>query len=209
MTVEVTRQSPLAEQATLLASLGPGLVVEELPFLTQLTVRVREGHEAVGAALGVPLPARSCTFASGAGPFGAVDVLWLGPDEWLVLADPDLAESAERALREAIVVGAVTDTSAQRTTVRLAGPAVRDVLAHGCAIDLDPAVSPPGTCVQTLLARTGIVLLVHQHDEFIVLVRQSFAPYFAAWLADAAAEYTETDYFQGDYTQAEYPEEEP
>ncbi|MFI5606473.1 sarcosine oxidase subunit gamma [Amycolatopsis sp. NPDC051903] len=191
MTVDVTRRAPLADQAALFASLAPGLVVAERPFLTQLTVRVREGHDAVGAALGVPLPVRPCTFTSGTGPFGAVDVLWLGPDEWLVLGGPGVAEPAETALREAIGLGAVTDTSAQRTTVHLAGPAVRDVLAHGCAIDLDPAVSPPGTCVQTLLARTGIVLLVREHDEFTVLVRQSFAPYFAAWLADAAAEYTE------------------
>ncbi|QRP49809.1 sarcosine oxidase subunit gamma [Amycolatopsis sp. FDAARGOS 1241] len=191
MTVDVTRRSSLADQAALFASLGPELLVQERPFLAQLTVRVREGHEGVGAALGVPLPVRPCTFTSGAGPFGAVDVLWLGPDEWLVLGGPGVAEPAETALRQAIDLGAVTDTSAQRTTVQLAGRAVRDVLAHGCAIDLDPAVSPPGTCVQTLLGRTGIVLLVRERDEFTVLVRPSFAPYFAAWLADAAAEYTE------------------
>ncbi|MEU4670159.1 sarcosine oxidase subunit gamma family protein [Amycolatopsis sp. NPDC023774] len=189
MTVDLMRRAPLADHAASLAALAPAVVAEERPFLTQLTVRVREGHDAVGATLGVPLPAEPCTFTSGAGPFGAVDVLWLGPDEYLVLAGPGAV--TEPDLRPAIVVGAVTDTSAQRTTVRLAGPAVRDVLAHGCAIDLDPAVSPPGTCVQTLLARTGIVLLVREAGEFTVLVRQSFAPYFAEWLADAATEYTQ------------------
>ncbi|MEV0070420.1 MULTISPECIES: sarcosine oxidase subunit gamma family protein [unclassified Amycolatopsis] len=189
MTADLMRRAPFADHAAALAALAPAVIAEERPFLTQLTVRVREGHDAVGELLGVPLPAQPCTFTSGRGPFGAVDVLWLGPDEYLVLAGPGAV--TETDLRPAIVVGAVTDTSAQRTTVRLAGPAVRDVLAHGCAIDLDPAVSPPGTCVQTLLARTGIVLLVREAGEFTVLVRQSFARYFAAWLADAATEYTE------------------
>ena len=52
--------------------------VEE-PFRTQLTVRLREGH----ALLGVDLPG-PCTFTSGNG----VDILWMGPDEYLVLAEP-------------------------------------------------------------------------------------------------------------------------
>jgi sarcosine oxidase subunit gamma len=188
VTAEILRRAPLGEWAGRLADLPAVIRAYERPFLTQLTLRVREGHEAVGAVLGVPLPSDPCTFTSGTGEFGAVDVLWLGPDEYLVLAAPGVA-GLEPAVREAIAVGAVTDTSAQRTTVELAGPAVRDVLAHGCSIDLHPKAAPPGTCVQTLLARTGVILLVRGEDKYTVLVRQSFAAYFAAWLADAALEY--------------------
>ncbi|WP_084144618.1 sarcosine oxidase subunit gamma [Amycolatopsis jejuensis] len=180
MTVEA--RAPLAEYAGRLADLAPAVLAEERPFLSQLNLRVRAGHEVVADVLGVPLP-EPCTFAAGAG-----DVLWLGPDEYLVI---DAPEGTEAALREAVAVGAVTDVSAQRTAVHLAGPAARDVLAHGCAIDLHPSVSPPGTCVQTLFARTGIILMVREAGEYTVLVRQSFAPYFAAWLADAAVEYRE------------------
>ncbi|MGW4488216.1 sarcosine oxidase subunit gamma [Amycolatopsis sp. NPDC004368] len=150
----------------------------EEPFRTQLAVRVRAGL----AGFDLPGP---CTFTSGDG----VDVLWLGPDEYLVLAAPGRQTELEAELRAA-GAAAVTDVSAQRVTVRLTGSHARDVLAHGCSIDLDPAVSPPGTCVQTLLARTGIVLLVRD-EGFTVLVRQSFAGYFRRWLADAAAEYTQ------------------
>lgn len=180
MTVEA--RSPLAEHTDLLAAVAPAVVVEERPFLSQLSVRIREGD--VAGVLGAELP-EPCRFTSGIG-----DVLWLGPDEYLVLGAP---EGTEEALRDAISVGAVTDVSAQRTTLRLAGPAARDVLAHGCAIDLHPKAAPPGTCVQTLFARTGIVLLVREAGEFTVLVRQSFAPYFAEWLADAALEYREEE----------------
>jgi sarcosine oxidase subunit gamma len=151
--------------------------VEE-PFRTQLTVRLRDGR----TLLGVDLP-RPCTFTSGNG----VDILWMGPDEYLVLAEPGRQVELESALRDVGAL-AVVDVSAQRNVLRLTGEHARDVLAHGCSIDLDPSVSPPGTCVQTLLARTGIVLMVRE-EGFTILVRQSFAGYFTAWLADASLEY--------------------
>ncbi|MFD9889278.1 sarcosine oxidase subunit gamma [Amycolatopsis sp. NPDC059027] len=189
MTVETLRRSPLAEQATRLASLAPALRVAEEPFLTQLTVRVRDDAAVarLGAALGVALPTTPCTFSRGA---GAVEICWMGPDEYLVLGTrPELEDVVRSALGDA--PGAVVDVSGQRTLVTLSGPRVRDVLAHGCSVDLHPAVAGTGTCVQTLLARTGIVLLVRDaaRDEFAVLVRSSFAAYFGEWLIDAAAEY--------------------
>ncbi|MEU0529682.1 sarcosine oxidase subunit gamma [Amycolatopsis tolypomycina] len=146
------------------------------PFRTQLTVRLRQGDTLLGVDLPTP-----CTFTSGHG----VDVLWMGPDEYLVLAEPGRQAELEAALlRESAL--AVVDVSAQRNVYRLTGLHAADVLAHGCSIDLE--VSPPGTCVQTLLARTGIVLMVREED-FTILVRQSFSDYFTAWLADASLEY--------------------
>jgi sarcosine oxidase subunit gamma len=154
--------------------------VEE-PFRTQFTVRLRDGD----TLLGVTLPA-PCTFTTGRD----IEILWMGPDEYLVLGPALSRESAdlEAALSRESAVLAVVDVSCQRNVVRLTGEHARDVLAHGCSIDLDPSVSPPGTCVQTLFARTGIVLMVRE-EGFTILVRQSFANYFAAWLADASLEY--------------------
>jgi len=162
------------------------------PFRTQLTVRLRDGQTLLGVDLPTP-----CTFTSGNG----VDILWMGPDEFLVLAEPGRQAELEAALSGE--ADAVVDVSAQRNVYRLSGSQVprvncpndvtlkprqsaADVLAHGCSIDLE--VSPPGTCVQTLLARTGIVLMVRE-DGFTILVRQSFSDYFEAWLADASLEY--------------------
>ncbi|PWK86323.1 heterotetrameric sarcosine oxidase gamma subunit [Lentzea atacamensis] len=191
MTADPT--SPLAAWTDRLAALAPALTVAERPFRAQLTVRVSDPSaiEAMGSALGVAFPPVPCTFTSGAGPFGAVEVLWLGPDEFLVVAPPDLQIPLEDALRAArgSARGSVVDTSAQRTTVVLEGSHVRDVLAHGCSVDLHPSSAPVGTCVQTLLARTGIILQVTGEDRFTVLVRSSFAGYLAAWLSDACVEY--------------------
>lgn len=147
----------------------------EEKFRTQLTVRLREGE----SLLGVPLPG-ACTFTSGNG----VEILWMGPDEYLVLAEPGRQAELEAALSREC--DAVVDVSAQRNVYRLTGSHAAEVLAHGCSIDLE--VSPPGTCVQTLFARTGIVLMVRE-DGYTILVRQSFSDYFRAWLADASLEY--------------------
>jgi sarcosine oxidase subunit gamma len=185
--------SPLAAWHDRLAALAPVLDVAEVPFRSQLTVRVSDPDAiaAMSSALGVPFPSAACTFTSGTGRFGDVEVLWLGPDEFLVTASPGLQVTIEEVSRGALgtVGGSVVDTSAQRTTVVLQGPLARQVLAHGCSVDLHPASAPVGTCVQTLLARTGIVLQVTGEDRYAVLVRSSFAEYFAAWLSDACAEY--------------------
>ena len=196
------RTSPLAGYAGRLAELPQGVTIRELPFLTQLDVRVDptapEADE-VARVLGAALPTTANTAVRGA---DGVEVLWLGPDEWLVVAPPDQA-ALEPALREALgSAGAVVDVSAHRTTVAVTGPLAREVLARGCSLDLDPRVSPAGTCVQTLLALTGVVLVVRGGAggedadagedtgvEVHLLVRSSFARYLADWLIDACHEY--------------------
>lgn len=194
---ELTRRtSPLEGYAARLAELPQGVTIKELPFLTQLDVRVDPAApEAAQAArvLGVALPTTANTAVSGA---DGVEVLWLGPDEWLVVAPPDQT-ALEPALRDALgSAGAVVDVSAHRTTIAVSGTLTRDVLARGCSLDLDPRVSPAGTCVQTLLALAGVILVVRDSgatrekaNEVHLLVRSSFARYLADWLVDACHEY--------------------
>lgn len=183
------RHSPLADFAETFAGLPAGLHAEELPFLAQLSLRLDPdggAAPAVQQVLGCRLPA-PCTATRSR----QADVLWLGPDEFLLLAPPGTQEHLGERIQAAIGAefGTVIDVSAQRTTVSLSGPLTREVLARGCAIDLDPRVSRPGTCVQTLLARSDVILLVDAPARFRLLVRSSFAPYVAEWLADACAEY--------------------
>ena len=189
------RTSPLAAWKDRLTGLAPVLTAVEQPFLAQITVRVSDPAAVAraGGALGVAFPSDPCTFTRGSGPFGDVEVLWLGPDEFLVVAGSAQRAPLAEALSTAIgsARGAVVDTSAQRTALALSGPHSRDVLAHGCSIDLHPSAAPTGTCVQTLLAKAGVVLQVDDAGSgaFTVLVRSSFAGYLAAWLSDACVEY--------------------
>ena len=189
-------RSPLEGWGPAFARLPGQVQIAEIPFLTQLDLRVEPdgaAAAAVGKALGGELPAAPCTATRGTSSrTGDVEVLWLGPDEWLVLAEPWRQRELEDLLRAAIGGGhgAVADVSAQRTALSLSGPAARELLARGCAIDLDPRVAPAGTCVQTLLARTGVTIVVRDEraGEFLLLVRASFAQYLAAWLVDACTE---------------------
>lgn len=191
MADQVQRVSPLWQFASRFSSLGGAdrVSIREVPYLTQLTLRVDPSGPAarrVEQALGTELPTSAGTTAEG----GDVTVLWLGPDEWLVTGPPDTAEALTDRLNEALAGdhGAVVDTSAQRTGVRLTGTHVREVLAQGCSLDLDPSAFGPGRCAQTLLAKAQVVL-VAERDGVLVLVRSSFAGHLATWLLDAATEY--------------------
>ncbi|MEW2259647.1 sarcosine oxidase subunit gamma family protein [Streptomyces sp. NPDC047869] len=192
MTVETsTRFSPLAEWQHTLAQLPTGLRVRELPFLTQLTLRVEPGSpaaKAVEAALALTLPGPLRAEMS-----GDVKALWMGPDEWLLVAPEGRRHDLLAQLRAAVAdeFATVTDVSAQRTTLALSGHLVRTVLAQGCAIDLDPRVTPVGSCLTTVLAQAPITLVVRDEAASGVwlLVRSSFASYLATWLVDACTEY--------------------
>lgn len=184
MTAEALRRSPLGDVA-----LPDGAV--EVPFLAQVDVRANPRDAAVldrvAAVLGVALPLEANTVAG----TGKRHALWLGPDEWLVIGTPGSEAELERALRDALAStpgGAVVDVSANRTTIELAGPAAREILESGCSIDLHPRAFGPGCCAQTLLARANVVIWqLTSEPRYRLLVRPSFAPYLAAWLADAAA----------------------
>jgi sarcosine oxidase subunit gamma len=168
-----------------------GLRLAEVPFLAQLSLRLDARGSpvrAVEAALGLPLPLEPGTSSAS----GTTTALWLGPDEWLVIGPPRTGPELESRLRAAVDGGpaAVVDVSAQRTTILVAGAQARDLLAHGCPLDLHPSTFPVGRCAQTLLARARVIIAgVSAEPAYRVLVCSSYARYLAEWLVDAATEY--------------------
>lgn len=174
------------------------LHLAEEPLWRMVNLRIAPTAAAsVTGVLGAPLPLQPNTVTKT--PTGLI--VWLGPDEWLVFTPDDNADHGEfdAAVRSAAgpVAVSVVDVSAARTVIGLAGPAARDVLAHGCGLDLDAARFAPGTCAQTRLALADVVLIA-PHDQpsdfaqsplLLILVRASFASYLATWLLDAATDY--------------------
>jgi sarcosine oxidase subunit gamma len=167
--------------------------VRELPFLAQLDLRADASDAGLMARLTTAIGARPPTEPNTAvvSDDGSRHVLWLGPDEWLIVAEPDTGPALEAAVRRVIGDGrgAVVDVSANRTTLSVSGPRARELLAFGCSIDLDERRFKPGICVQTLLARANVVIVPvgpAVEPAFRVFVRPSFAAYLAAWLTDAA-----------------------
>ncbi|MFD5013399.1 sarcosine oxidase subunit gamma [Streptomyces chartreusis] len=192
----VPLRSPLSQVTDRLAAAtrtsGGAIRLAELPFLTQVNVRLDAkgaAFEAVGLALDLQLPLQPNTVVH----TGELTALWLGPDEWLLIGRPGGEGELESRIREAAgdEPVSVTDVSAQRTTLLVTGPRARDLLAHGCPLDLHPRSFGSGRCAQTTLGRTQVVLVARDESRagFWVLVRSSFAGYLADWLLDAATEY--------------------
>ena len=164
--------------------------LREVPFLSAVSVRVEPGSAAwtrLGERLGADLPER-CGEVTAAGSRSA---LWLGPDEWLVVAD-DRDEGLAGELHAALDggPGSVVDVSANRTTLELRGPAARATLQKGCPVDLHPRAFGPGTAVLTNLGPVPVVLWQTGASTYRLLPRSSFADYVTRWLLDAVTEFS-------------------
>ena len=165
------------------------VALREVRFLAMVSLRVDPRSPAfsrLAHRLGTELPHVCGEVASA----GRHSVLWLGPDEWLVVSEWDPGALVAE-LREALAGdhGSVIDVSANRTTLELTGPAARETLEKGCPVDLHPRSFRPGTAVATTLGRVPVLLWQTGATTYRVLPRSSFADYVARWLLDATTEF--------------------
>jgi sarcosine oxidase, subunit gamma len=189
---ELLRTHPLEAWSTAFERLPAGVDVTVEPFVAMVDVRLGAVGAEASAALGSALPTAPNTWV----PAGTGRAVWLGPDEWLLTSTTETPEDLEARVRAAVVPlgGSAADVSAQRIALRLSGARARDVLAKGCSLDLHPRVFGRGSSAQTSLGQAGVVLLALSEtgDDYLVLVRSSFAGYLADWLLDAALEFATT-----------------
>jgi sarcosine oxidase subunit gamma len=118
----------------------------------------------------------------------ALKVLWLGPDEWLLITPEGREDAMAQALRESVGDGfaSVIELGSGQTVIELRGARAREVIAKGCPLDLHPRVFGPGRCAQSRLARTLVTIAqVDASPSFELIVRRSFADYLWQWLHDA------------------------
>jgi sarcosine oxidase subunit gamma len=157
-------------------------LVQPMPVATRFVLR---GAAAVRAraseAFAVALPEEPCRAAQ-AHEHAA---LWLGPDEWLLLA-PVRQPCADLAAALAGLPHSLVDVSHRQIGLCVAGPEAALLLAAGCALDLDGRAFPVGMCTRTMCAKAEIVLWRPAPDVFRVEVWRSFASYLTQFLAEAA-----------------------
>jgi sarcosine oxidase, subunit gamma len=137
---------------------------------------------AAGQALGLTLPAAACRAVSE----GERAALWLGPDEWLLIAPEHSSDGA--ALRAALAQQphSLVDVSHRQLAIELSGARATSLLAAGCPLDLDPGAFPAGMCTRTMLGKAEVVLWRTAPEVFRIEVWRSFAAYVAAFLEEAA-----------------------
>ena len=140
---------------------------------------------AVEATLSQPLPVMPNTWSG-----GAHTIYWLGPDEWLIVAENGSSVADRLDTRLGGRFAAVNAQSGGLLQMALTGEYARVLLARGCTLDLHPKVFPVGTCAQTGLAKAGVLLaLMDETPSFNLIVRRSFAEYIAMWLNHAGGEF--------------------
>ncbi|HEV7480041.1 MAG TPA: sarcosine oxidase subunit gamma family protein [Roseiarcus sp.] len=164
---------------------GPRFALAEVPPAARFILRGAEAvRVACGMAFGVEPPSRL-------GPAGESEgraALWLGPDEWLLIADG--ADAADiGAMLESVLEGtahSLVDVSHRQIALIASGPTAARVLNAGCPLDLDLKAFPVGFATRTLFDKVEIVLWRRAETTFHIEIWRSFAPFLVGSLAEAA-----------------------
>lgn len=163
--------------------------VNDLGFVDKINLRCKADNAFIQSALnrtvGVELPPYNRFHTA-----GKRSCIWLGPDEWLILAENGDADDIMPEL-DTPKAGhvAVTEVSDAFGAITMSGAHIRDVLAKNCGLDLHPSVFSKGMVAQTLLGHTSIILTCLEKDKMMIIGRTSFMPYIVTLLEDSALEY--------------------
>jgi sarcosine oxidase, subunit gamma len=172
------RQGPRITPSAPLRTLGPAsrhILRGEPPVIA-----------GAAAALGLALPA-TCR----ASERDHRALLWLGPDEFLLITPPETLAAITSALAHALdgAVHSCVDVSHRQVALELSGALAATVLAAACPLDLDLEAFPVGMCTRTLFGKAEIVLWRVGAEVFHLDVARSFAAYVSRLAAVAAREH--------------------
>ncbi len=190
-----SRQSPASHlrEAFVSGTAAGAVELREVPFLTMIGIRVDPQTDAGTRISSVTggLPPKSGDVRG----TGETAVLWLGPEEFLVVAPTEVHDSLGGDLIQRLLAaladgqGQIVDVSSNRTTFELSGPRSRAVLEKGCSLDLHPSVFQTGTAQSTEIGHIPTVLWKTGDETFRLFPRASFADFLGRWLLDAMREY--------------------
>jgi len=178
----------------------PGLCIRELPFSGKLLLQARGQidhiRRAVSDIIGSELPINPNTCSLIDDTHTGAALLWLGPEKWLIISDPDRLGEIQQQLKTSLstIPSLLADVSDARTGIEVSGTLARALMAKVCALDLDSDSFGPGLCAQSLLVR--VPLLVYQVDDlptYHLYVDRSVARYAWDWLSDAAGEFINSE----------------
>lgn len=167
---------------------GRTVTLQEIPFTAMINLRGNAETPAFlqavlqGAGLHLPRKANTASLDM------QRQLLWLGPDEWLLKARDGESTAIADALRAALQGQhhAVVEVGDGNVTLLVQGPAAAELLARGCPLDLHPRVFTAGCVAQSHVAKAAATILcLEPGTRFELTVRSSFADYLARWLCAA------------------------
>ena len=141
---------------------------------------------AAGTSFGVPLPHEACR----AREQGERAALWLGPDEFLLLAPAAEGAGVADAIGAALASQphSLVDVSHRQVGLLVQGPRAEWLLESLCPLPLNLRDFPVGMCTRTVFGKAEIVLWRTGETVFHVEVWRSFSRYVAGLLAEVARE---------------------
>lgn len=165
------------------------VVMSELPHLGYIVLRGKADDAAfmqgVAGVLGQALPTQPMAMVS----TGAGAVLWVSPDEWLLVCKRSSRGALLAALTSALqeVFAQVVDNSGGLTALRIAGPDHMLLLRQLGPYDYESLAV--GRCTSTVASKTGFSVARTDEAGVVIVFRRSFADYTWRLLERTAQSY--------------------
>ena len=161
--------------------------IQELPFVKKINLRLdpnnKSSFSSCSKILGTMLPTKANTYST-----NAINekVIWLGPNEWLIVSDDD--DAFLKLLNEiGDLEASVTDVSENRTIIRIRGRYVNVLLSKFLVLDLEKNLSTDSSCAQTLFVKVPVLLVRNHHEgtpEIDIFTNRSHADYIYNLIVD-------------------------
>ncbi|MBG6148301.1 sarcosine oxidase subunit gamma [Labrenzia sp. EL_142] len=155
--------------------------------ITRLSLRAREATlKDAGSAFGVELPVKPMTCNTGQ----KRAVLWMGPDEWTLLAPADDLKATFDAIEGKLEYHphALVDISERSEAVIVSGEKAVWLLNTGIFIDFSLETFPVGTVTRTIFHKSPVMVWRTGTDTFVVEAWVSFMDYVSGLLVQSARE---------------------
>ena len=160
--------------------------IKELPFVKKINLRLDPNNKdcisSYSEILSTMLPTKANTYS-----VNAINekVIWLGPDEWLIVSDDDAFLKLLNEIGD--LEASVTDVSENRTIIRIRGEDIYVLLSKFLVLDLEKNLSTNSSCAQTLFVKVPVLLVRNHHDgtpEIDIFANRSHANYIYNLLVD-------------------------
>ena len=189
----LTRENTITELKDSTIQEYSGITFMELAFVKKINIRGNPSDNNFMSSnekiLRAVLPIKPNTYTNN----GKIKILWLGPNEWLIV-DENPNENNELISKLENIndrkESSITDVSENRTVIRIAGKKLFTLLSKFLVLDLDQNLPNESSVAQTLFVKVPIILVrnysneIGQIPEIDIFTNRSHSNYIYKLLID-------------------------
>lgn len=141
-------------------------------------------NTSVKAITGLNLPTNPLSSVSNE----AYLILWISPDEYLLLVPEKTEFNVELKLRKKIKGHfSIVNVTGGQTVLELSGERAETIIKKSSPYDIRQNNFPIGKVVTTVFAKSQLILRRTDNDCFQLIIRRSFSDYIWQWIVDAGS----------------------